>query len=146
MYHFDGVQQLLLLTNQEREKRVNNNTVDSNNSNSIVIPDDPQLLLHRPDFDLNEQALRLSDWLSRRKNVFCMTGAGLSTDSGIPDYRGHNGSYHNSHKLIIHQQFMTSSSVRKRYWARSMMGWETFCNAKPNKGHYAITELEHMKK
>lgn len=106
-------------------------------------PADPRSIIENQG-QLEEEAFKLAEWLSSRRNVFCMTGAGLSTDSGIPDYRGHRGSYHVGHKPIIHQQFMDSAYQRQRYWGRSMIGWKKFDTAKPNKGHYALVALESM--
>ncbi len=72
------------------------------------------------------------NWFDGKRNVLCITGAGLSTDSGLPDYRGHGGSYHNGHKPMIHDQFMSSNSMRQRYWGRAMIGWRKFASATPN--------------
>lgn len=115
------------------------------NTKSMVRPADPQSVISSPSH-LDEKALQLVDWLSSRKNIFCLTGAGLSTDSGIPDYRGFKGSYHEGHKPIIHQQFMDSAKQRQRYWGRSMVGWKKFDRAQPNKGHYSLAALEQMGK
>jgi len=115
----------------------------NNNNNVIHRPVDPQSMIQHPD-QLDEKASQLVEWFSSKRNVFCLTGAGLSTDSGIPDYRGHKGSYHVGHKPIIHQQFIDSSHQRRRYWGRSMVGWKTFDQAKPNKGHYSLATLERM--
>jgi len=52
--------------------------------------------------------------------------------SGIPDYRGHNGSYHKGHKPMVHDQFISSTASRQRYWGRSMVGWKEFAMASPN--------------
>ncbi len=106
------------------------------------IPADPRSVISSA-LDLQEKALRLADWISRR-NVLCLTGAGLSTDSGIPDYRGHKGSYHVGHKPILHQQFMDSLAQRQRYWGRSMVGWKKFDKAAPNVGHYSLATLERL--
>jgi NAD-dependent deacetylase sirtuin 4 len=108
-------------------------------------PADPRSVIQTPEH-LEEKASQLAEWLSSKRNVFCLTGAGLSTDSGIPDYRGHKGSYHVGHKPIIHQQFMDSPHHRRRYWGRSMVGWKQFDLAKPNKGHYSLAALEQMGK
>lgn len=96
-------------------------------------PPDPNSLLTQAQLD--EKATMLMDWWRGKKNVICITGAGLSTDSGIPDYRGNNGSYHRGHKPMIHQQYMESDYHRKRYWGRSMVGWKGFDQAQPNVSH-----------
>ena len=70
----------------------------------------------------------------------------MSTESGIPDYRGHNGSYHRGHKPMIHDQFMTSHKQRQRYWGRGMVGWRKFDSMQPNSGHYALADLERLGK
>lgn len=93
---------------------------------------------------LQEKAEELIEWWSGKKSVLCITGAGLSTESGIPDYRGHKGSYHKGHKPMIHQQFMSSEYQRKRYWGRSLAGWKSFDSTQPNKGHFALGALEKI--
>lgn len=87
---------------------------------------------------------KLLEWLDTKKNVLTLTGAGLSTESGIPDYRGHNGSYHRGHKPMIHDQFMSSHAQRQRYWGRGMVGWRDFDTRQPSAGHYALAELERL--
>jgi len=105
-------------------------------------PPDPQSLLS-PD-QLQEQVERLVDWWQDKNRVLCMTGAGLSTESGIPDYRGSEGSYHRGHKPMVHDQFMKSEYQRKRYWGRGMVGWKSFHETSPNAGHLALADLERM--
>jgi len=104
-------------------------------------PPDPQSLFSSQE-ELEAPVGRLLDFWRDKQNIFCITGAGLSTESGIPDYRGNNGSYHRGHKPMIHQQYMESEYQRKRYWGRSMVGWKGFDGALSNPGHVALAELE----
>jgi NAD-dependent SIR2 family protein deacetylase len=72
--------------------------------------------------------------------VVALSGAGLSTESGIPDYRGASGSLRN-HTPMTYQEFRGSAAARQRYWARSFLGWRTIAHARPNVGHVAVAEL-----
>ncbi|MGH6648906.1 NAD-dependent protein deacetylase [Aquabacterium sp.] len=72
-----------------------------------------------------------------------LTGAGLSTNSGIPAYRDRHGQWQHA-KPIQHQEFLASELVRRRYWARSHVGWQAMSRAEPNAGHRAIAELERL--
>ena len=74
--------------------------------------------------------------------LLCLTGAGFSTESGIPDYRSPEGSYSKGHKPMTHQEFISSAVNRKRYWARSLRGWRFFDGASPNMAHRALGSLE----
>ncbi|KAK7350907.1 hypothetical protein VNO77_09955 [Canavalia gladiata] len=71
-----------------------------------------------------------------------LTGAGISTECGIPDYRSPNGAYSTGFKPITHQEFLRSSRARRRYWARSYAGWRRFTEAQPSAAHRALATLE----
>ena len=68
-----------------------------------------------------------------------LTGAGLSTDSGIPDYRGPGAP---SRTPMTYQEFIATPEARQRYWARSHLGWQRMGHAEPNDGHRAVAALE----
>jgi NAD-dependent deacetylase sirtuin 4 len=76
------------------------------------------------------------------RRVVALTGAGCSTESGIPDYRG-AGSPAPARKPIQHDAFLRRAEVRQRYWARATVGWSRFSRARPNAAHRALAELEH---
>ncbi|ROP66220.1 Sir2 family NAD-dependent protein deacetylase [Curtobacterium sp. ZW137] len=73
------------------------------------------------------------------KRVAVLSGAGLSTDSGIPDYRGEG---RRVRKPMTFQEFRADPAKRQRYWAGSHLGWRTFAAARPNAGHQALAALE----
>lgn len=93
-------------------------------------PPDPQTLLSAK--ELKVKVGHLIDWMTGKKNILTLTGAGLSTESGIPDYRGNQGSYQKGHQPMIHDQFMRSMASRQRFWGRSMVGWRDFDSSQPN--------------
>lgn len=72
--------------------------------------------------------------------VLVLSGAGLSTESGIPDYRGARGSLR-THTPMTYQEFVASADGRRRYWARSHVGWRTIARARPNTGHHMVQRL-----
>ena len=79
-----------------------------------------------------------ADLLAGRR-VVVLSGAGLSTDSGIPDYRGPDSP---PRSPMTYQEFVSGLPAQQRYWARSHLGWRTIGGARPNEGHRALTTLE----
>ena len=73
--------------------------------------------------------------------LFVLSGAGISTDSGIPSYRDADGRWRRSTPVML-QEFLRSESSRSRYWRRSMNGWPAVAAAQPNAAHAALTLLE----
>ena len=73
----------------------------------------------------------LQEFLYRHRRLFVLTGAGCSTDSGIPDYRDADGNWKRVSPMTF-QVFMGSRLARQRYGARSMVGWRHFIDAEPN--------------
>ena len=83
----------------------------------------------------------LLDFLDRHPRLFVLTGAGCSTESGIPDYRDAEGAWKRKPPVTF-QAFMANEAVRRRYWARSLIGWRWFGRARPNAAHQSLARLE----
>ncbi|WP_375001498.1 NAD-dependent protein deacetylase [Aeromicrobium sp. CTD01-1L150] len=83
--------------------------------------------------------LRRLTELIGRGDVLVLTGAGVSTDSGIPDYRGPGSP---PRTPMTFQEFIASRDNRRRYWARSHVGWARMGGAQPNPGHHAVASLQ----
>jgi NAD-dependent SIR2 family protein deacetylase len=75
------------------------------------------------------------------KSILVLTGAGVSTESGIPDYRGEGKTERHPMTLDV---FMGTEAARARYWARSYVGWSVIANAKPNASHFALAQAESL--
>lgn len=83
----------------------------------------------------------LSHFLREQAPLFVLTGAGCSTDSGIPDYRDRDGNWKRA-EPIRYQRFVRDPFARRRYWARSYVGWPRVAAAQPNATHHALAALE----
>ncbi|QDJ07782.1 SIR2 family protein [Roseomonas mucosa] len=83
----------------------------------------------------------LQAFLDRYPHLFLLTGAGVSTDSGIPDYRDADGQWKRSPPVTI-QAFLGHDITRRRYWARGVVGWRFFRTVRPNRAHLALARLE----
>jgi len=83
----------------------------------------------------------LLDFVDRHRRLFVLTGAGCSTASGIPDYRDANGDWKRAQPAML-QNFLADELTRKRYWARSLVGWRRMGAARPNEAHRALAVLE----
>jgi NAD-dependent SIR2 family protein deacetylase len=89
--------------------------------------------------DREEELQRLVE-LVRGGSVTVLSGAGISTESGIPDYRGPEGKQRVT--PMMYQEFVGSVANRQRYWARSFIGWRRFAAAAPNVGHHAVSAMQ----
>jgi NAD-dependent SIR2 family protein deacetylase len=83
----------------------------------------------------------LGRFLQRHRRLTVLSGAGCSTDSGIPDYRDSEGNWKHS-KPVQYSDFLRDAAIRRQYWARSFAGWQRISRAQPNAAHTALAALE----
>ena len=88
-----------------------------------------------------QRATQLAEFLAHPEPLLVLTGAGISTASGIPEYRDDKGNWKHA-KPVQFREFMDSDFVYRRYWARSSVGWRTMGSAHPNSAHDALVTLE----
>src|SRR5574338_274974 len=81
--------------------------------------------------------------LSEASHVVGFTGAGISTESGIPDFRSPNGIWANN-RMIEYSEFINSRAGRVEYWRQKVAMWPEMRDARPNAGHHAFAELERQ--
>lgn len=86
---------------------------------------------------------RLNEFVAGHRRLFVLTGAGISTASGIPDYRDASGQWKHQ-KPMDYRDFIATRAARQRYWARSYCGWQRFNQASPNAAHAALARLEQL--
>jgi NAD-dependent SIR2 family protein deacetylase len=96
----------------------------------------------RKDFQLFKTS-ELVEFVERHPRLFVLTGAGCSTDSGIPDYRDADGEWRRGRPIML-QDFLANERARKRYWARSVVGWPRMRAARPNGAHRSLASLEQQ--
>lgn len=89
-----------------------------------------------PDSLLDQLAERM-----RGRSTIALTGAGISTESGIPDYRG-PGSAGRKRRPVLYGEFVSNTTARKRYWTRSAAGWPRMRLSRPNPAHLALARME----
>lgn len=91
---------------------------------------------------------QLRGFVSRAGRLFVITGAGLSTESGIPDYRSEGvGLYaRTDRRPMQHAEFLRSATSRQRYWARNFVGWPRFSSHRPNSAHRSLRRWEEAGK
>ena len=94
-----------------------------------------------PELSGVESIEELTDFFLGRR-VVAVTGAGCSTESGIPDYGGLHSD--RRRRTVQYKPFVTEPEIRRRYWARSTVGWNRVADAKPNEAHIALAKLEKM--
>lgn len=90
---------------------------------------------------VTEATERLREFMACHPRLAVLTGAGVSTDSGIPDYRDASGAWKCAPPMQ-HRLFMTSHAARQRYWARALVGFRTLHRARPSGAHRALARLE----
>jgi NAD-dependent SIR2 family protein deacetylase len=83
----------------------------------------------------------LAKFLADAESIVVLSGAGVSTASGIPDYRDRNGDWKHAQPIQF-GEFVRSRAARQRYWSRSFIGWRRFSRAEPNDAHNALARLE----
>jgi NAD-dependent deacetylase len=88
-----------------------------------------------------ESALKFHDLIEKHQKILCLTGAGISTESGIRDYRSQGGLWKEYHPVTL-QEFLDSEEMRIEYWRRKKETFPSMQSAQPNQGHLAIAELE----
>ena len=88
--------------------------------------------------------LELVEYIQNAERILIFTGAGVSTASGIPDFRGPDGVW-KTRRPVYYRDFMTSEEARIEAWDQKLEGWAAFENARPNAVHKAVVKLERIR-
>jgi len=96
---------------------------------------------------MEEKIQETAEWIVNSKNIVVFVGAGLSTESGIPDFRSPGGLWdkYDPEDFYFHN-FLSKETAREKYWQMATEMYESMKNAQPNAGHYAIADLEKLGK
>ncbi len=97
--------------------------------------------MSRTESGTDAAAATLAEFLDAHPRIAVLTGAGVSTASGIPDYRDERGEWKHS-RPVMFDDFRRDEAMRRRYWARSFIGWPRFSEAAPNAAHHALADLQ----
>jgi NAD-dependent SIR2 family protein deacetylase len=113
-------------------------------SKSLFVPSPPSLTSTTSSTStFIKDADLLSTFLQKHSpSIAVLTGAGISTSAGIPCYRGELGSYSKGHEPVQHNEFLHDPDKRKRFWARSLRGYEYFSKRQPTTTHQLLAQLE----
>ena len=93
--------------------------------------------------NMSPMSAQLIEFIARHDHIFVLTGAGVSTASGIPDYRDGAGQWKHQ-QPIEYRAFVEQLASRQRYWTRSYIGWQRFSHAEPNLAHLSLARLEQL--
>ena len=108
---------------------------------SSALVHDPTRSTAQTDRSEPEDVLEALCGLAEQGEVLVLTGAGISTGSGIPDYRDTEGRLRHARPMMF-DRFRDDAEDRRRYWARSHLGWQRIASARPNRGHLAVADLQ----
>jgi NAD+-dependent protein deacetylase sirtuin 4 len=92
---------------------------------------------------IDPNVAKLAELIEGSRRLVVLTGAGCSTESGIPDYRGANGTWERRQPMN-YAEFLRSAASRRYFWARNFRGWPSFSSASPNAAHEALAAMERI--